>query len=79
MTKSTMTACGVIAAIAVPLTTFAFIIFLFSAGAYSEPKVLFSERAPTQASPLALPAGGHVSMSLAHQTAAVQNGLPVIM
>ena len=78
MTKSTMTACGVIAAIAVPLTTFAFIIFLFS-GAYSVPKILFSERANTQASSLALPAGGHVSMSLTHQAAAVQNGLPVIM
>lgn len=43
MTKRIMTACGLLAAIAVPLTTFAFIIFLFSASAYSTPRFLLKQ------------------------------------
>jgi hypothetical protein len=43
MSKRIMAACGLLAAIAVPLTTFAFIIFLFSAAAYSTPGFLFKQ------------------------------------
>ncbi len=43
MTKRIMTVCGLLAAIAVPLTTFAFIIFLFSTAAYSTPRFLFKQ------------------------------------
>lgn len=43
MTKRIMTACGLLAAIVVPLTTFSFIIFLFSAAAYSTPRFLFKQ------------------------------------